>query len=131
MLAKDARFPALFIAVTLDEKLREIPRAPGVYLHKDAAGKILYIGKAKNLRNRVRSYFQAGRAGEFSYGIKTGELVKQIADVEIIVTDNEVEAFILQASLVKHNQPYLNYKLKIEKSYPHLKLNINEPFPKC
>jgi len=117
--------------LTLDEKLKEIPRAPGVYLHKDGGGKILYIGKAKNLRNRVRSYFQAGRAGEFSYGIKTGELVKQIADVEFIVTDNEVEAFILEASLVKKHQPYFNYKLKDDKSYPHLKLTVNEPFPKC
>src|SRR5713226_8952092 len=117
--------------VTLDEKLKEIPRSPGVYLHKDAAGKILYIGKAKNLRNRVRSYFQSSRTGDFSYGIKTGELVKQIADVEIIVTDNEVEAFILEATLVKQHQPYFNYKLKDDKSYPHLKLTVNEPFPKC
>ncbi len=117
--------------MTLDEKLKEIPRSPGVYLHKDAAGKILYIGKAKNLRHRVRSYFQSSRTGDFSYGIKTGELVKQIADVEIIVTDNEVEAFILEATLVKQHQPYFNYKLKDDKSYPHLKLTINEPFPKC
>jgi excinuclease ABC subunit C len=117
--------------VTLDEKLKEIPRSPGVYLHKDAAGKIIYIGKAKNLRNRVRSYFQSGRTGDFSYGIKTGELVRQIADVEFIVTDNEVEAFILEASLVKKHQPYFNYKLKDDKSYPHLKLTVNEPFPKC
>jgi excinuclease ABC subunit C len=117
--------------VTLDEKLKDIPRAPGVYLHKDAAGKIIYIGKAKNLRNRVRSYFQSSRTGEFSYEIKTSELVKQIADVEIIVTDNEVEAFILEASLVKKHQPYFNYKLKDDKSYPHLKLTVNEPFPKC
>lgn len=117
--------------MTLDEKLKEIPRAPGVYLYKDAAGKIIYIGKAKNLRNRVRSYFQAGRTADFSYGIKTGELVKQIADVEIIVTDNEVEAFILEATLVKQHQPYFNYKLKDDKSYPHLKLTITEPFPKC
>jgi excinuclease ABC subunit C len=117
--------------MTLDEKLKEIPRSPGVYLHKDAAGKILYIGKAKNLRNRVRSYFQSRRTGDFSYGIKTGELVKQIADVEIIVTDNEVEALILEATLVKQHQPYFNYKLKDDKSYPHLKLTINEPFPKC
>ena len=117
--------------MTLDEKLRDIPRAPGVYLHKDAAGKIIYIGKAKNLRNRVRSYFQSSRAGEFSYGIKTGELVKQIADVEFIVTDNEAEAFILEASLVKKHQPYFNYKLKDDKSYPHLKLTVNEQFPKC
>ena len=117
--------------VTLDEKLKEIPRSPGVYLYKDAAGKIIYIGKAKNLRNRVRTYFQATRTGEFSYEIKTSELVKQIADVEIIVTDNEVEAFILEATLVKQHQPYFNYRLKDDKSYPHLKLTINEPFPKC
>jgi excinuclease ABC subunit C len=117
--------------MTLDEKLKEIPRSPGVYLHKDAGGKIIYIGKAKNLRNRVRSYFQAGRRGDFSYGIKTEELVNQIADVEIIVTDNEAEAFTLEASLVKKHQPYFNYKLKDDKSYPHLKLTVNEPFPKC
>src|SRR6267378_2814084 len=118
--------------MTLDEKLKEIPRAPGVYLHKDAASKIIYIGKAKNLRNRVRSYFQSGRStADISYDIKTAELVRQIADVEIIVTDNEVEAFILEATLVKQHQPYFNYKLKDDKSYPHLKLTINEPFPKC
>src|ERR1700704_3936118 len=116
--------------MTLDEKLKEIPRSPGVYLYKDTAGKIIYIGKAKNLRNRVRSYFQAGRAGVISYEIKTAELVRQIADVEIIVTDNEVEAFILEATLVKQYQPRFNYKLKDDKSYPHLKLTINEPFPK-
>jgi excinuclease ABC subunit C len=120
------------MTVTLDEKLKEIPRSPGVYLYKNAAGKIIYIGKAKNLRNRVRSYFQAGRStADFSYDIKTSEMVKQIADVEIIVTDNEVEAFILEATLVKQHQPYFNYKLKDDKSYPHLKLTINEPFPKC
>jgi excinuclease ABC subunit C len=117
--------------VTLDEKLKEIPRSPGVYLHKNADGKIIYIGKAKNLRNRVRSYFQVSRRGEFSYGIKTEELVNQIADFEFIVTDTEAEAFILEASLVKKHQPYFNYKLKDDKSYPHLKLTVNEPFPKC
>ena len=117
--------------MTLDEKLKEIPRSPGVYLHKNAEGKIIYIGKAKNLRNRVRSYFQVSRRGEFSYGIKTEELVNQIADFEFIVTDTEAEAFILEASLVKQHQPYFNYKLKDDKSYPHLKLTVNEPFPKC
>src|SRR5947208_4716831 len=117
--------------MTLDEKLKEIPRSPGVYLHKDAEGKIIYIGKAKSLRNRVRSYFQSGRRGDFSYGIKTEEVVNQIADFEFIVTDTEVEAFILEASLDKQHQPYFNYKLKDDKSYPHLKLTVNEPFPKC
>src|ERR1041384_6042209 len=117
--------------MTLDEKLKEITRSPGVYLHKDTDGKIIYIAKSKNLRNRVRSYFQAGRRGEFSYGIKTEELVQQIADVEVIVTDNEAEAFILKASLEKKHQQYFNNKLKDEKSYPHVKLPVNEPFPKC
>jgi excinuclease ABC subunit C len=122
----------LFLIVKLKEKLKDLPRSPGVYLYKDAAARIIYIGKAKNLRNRVRSYFQAGRStADVSYDLKTSELVRQIADVEIIVTDNEVEAFILEATLVKQHQPYFNYKLKDDKSYPHLKLTINEPFPKC
>jgi len=116
--------------VTLDEKLKEIPLSPGVYLHKDAAGKVLYIGKAKNLRHRVRSYFQSGRQPPYSYGLKTQELVRRIADVDYIVTDNEVEALILEATLVKKHQPRFNFNLKDDKSYPHLKLTINEPFPK-
>ncbi len=116
--------------MNLEQKLKEIPAAPGVYLHKDAAGKILYIGKAKSLRSRVRQYFQAGGPVRFGYDIKTVELVRQIADVEFIVTDNEVEALILEATLVKQHQPRFNYKLKDDKTYPHLKLTVNEPFPK-
>jgi excinuclease ABC subunit C len=116
--------------MTLEQKLNEIPTAPGVYLHKDGAGKILYIGKAKNLRSRVRQYFQSGPQAILGYDIKTRELVKQIKDVEFIVTDNEVEALILEATLVKQHQPRFNYKLKDDKSYPHLKLTVNEPFPK-
>src|SRR2546427_4633205 len=116
--------------MTLDEKLKEIPLSPGVYLHKDAAGKVIYIGKAKNLRHRVRSYFQPGRHAPYSYGLKTEELVRRIADVDFIVTDNEVEALILESTLVKKHQPRFNYKLKDDKSYPHLKLTVNEPFPK-
>src|SRR6266850_4281921 len=116
--------------MNLEQKLKEIPASPGVYLHKDAAGKILYIGKAKSLRSRVRQYFQAGGPVRFGYDIKTVELVRQIADVEFIVTDNEVEALILEATLVKQHQPRFNYKLKDDKTYPHLKLTVNEPFPK-
>jgi excinuclease ABC subunit C len=116
--------------MNLEQKLKEIPTSAGVYLHKDAAGKIIYIGKAKSLRSRVRQYFQAGGPVRFGYDIKTVELVKQIADVEFIVTDNEVEALILEATLVKQHQPRFNYKLKDDKSYPHLKLTVNEPFPK-
>src|SRR5436190_3111553 len=116
--------------MNLEQKLTEIAASPGVYLHKDAAGRILYIGKAKSLRSRVRQYFQAGGPVRFGYDIKTVELVKQIADVEFIVTDNEVEALILEGTLVKQHQPRFNYKLKDDKSYPHLKLTVNEPFPK-
>ncbi len=110
---------------TLAEKLKEIPRSAGVYLYKDAAGKTIYIGKAKNLRSRVRSYFQSR-----PFDRKTDALVGNIADVEFIVTDNEVEALILEATLTKKHKPRYNVNLKDDKSYPHLKLTINEPFPK-
>ncbi|MGI8836754.1 MAG: excinuclease ABC subunit UvrC [Pyrinomonadaceae bacterium] len=112
--------------MTLAEKLKEIPVSAGVYLYKDSAGKIIYIGKAKRLRSRVRSYFQAR-----PFDRKTDALVKQIVDVEFIVTDNEVEALILEATLTKKHKPRYNVNLKDDKSYPHLKLTINEPFPKA
>jgi excinuclease ABC subunit C len=111
--------------VPLEEKLKEIPTSSGVYLHKDAAGKVIYVGKAKNLRSRVRSYFRAR-----PFDRKTDALVGQISDFEFIVTDNEVEALILEATLVKQYKPRYNVKLQDDKSYPHLKLTINEPFPK-
>src|SRR5229473_4502123 len=117
--------------MNLEQKLKEIPTSPGVYLHKDAAGKILYIGKAKNLRSRVRQYFQSGPQSILGHDIKTDALIKHIADVEIIVTDNEVEALILEATLTKKHKPRYNVNLKDDKSYPHLKLTINEPFPKA
>jgi excinuclease ABC subunit C len=112
--------------VSLEEKLKEIPTSAGVYLYKDSAGKIIYIGKAKRLRSRVRSYFQAR-----PFDRKTDALVRQIADVEFIVTDNEVEALVLEATLTKKHKPRYNVNLKDDKSYPHLKLTINEPFPKA
>jgi excinuclease ABC subunit C len=110
----------------LDEKLQNLPTAPGVYLHKDEAGKIIYIGKAKNLRNRVRSYFQSGRG----HDRKTRELVRRICDLEFIVTDTEVEALVLESNLIKQHKPRYNVLLKDDKQYPHLKLTINEPFPR-
>ena len=111
--------------MSLEEKLKEIPPSPGVYLHKDSGGKVIYIGKAKNLRSRVRSYFQTR-----PFDRKTDALVRQINDLEFIVTDNEVEALILEATLVKKYKPRYNIKLQDDKSYPQLKLTINEPFPK-
>jgi excinuclease ABC subunit C len=111
--------------VAIEERLKEIPTSPGVYLHKDAAGKVIYVGKAKNLRSRVRSYFRAR-----PFDRKTDALVENISDLEFIVTDNEVEALILEATLVKQHKPRYNIKLQDDKSYPHLKLTVNEPFPK-
>ena len=112
--------------VTLEEKLKNLPTSPGVYLHKDEGGKIIYVGKAKNLRNRVRSYFQSGRG----HDLKTRELVKRIRDLEFIVTDTEVEALVLESNLIKQHKPRYNILLKDDKQYPHLKLTISEAFPR-
>ena len=109
----------------LKEKLKLLPVAAGIYLHKNADGKILYVGKAKNLRNRVRQYFQSSR----NQDAKTRRLVRSISDFEFIVVDNEVEALVLESNLIKKHKPRFNVLLKDDKSYPHLKLT-NEPFPK-
>ncbi|MBX3293779.1 MAG: excinuclease ABC subunit UvrC [Acidobacteria bacterium] len=111
--------------MTIAEKLKTLPTAAGIYIHKNDAGRIIYIGKAKNLRNRVRSYFQASR----NLDPKTRQLVRYIADFEFIVVDNEVEALILESNLIKKHKPRFNIFLKDDKSYPHLKLT-NEEFPK-
>jgi len=109
----------------IQQKLKSLPIAAGIYLHKNADGKILYVGKAKNLRNRVRQYFQSSR----NQDAKTRRLVRAIADFEFIVVDNEVEALVLESNLIKKHKPRFNVLLKDDKSYPHLKLT-NEPFPK-
>lgn len=109
----------------MQEKLKTIPTRPGIYIHKNATGKVIYVGKAKNLRNRVRSYFQSSR----NHDPKTKQLVKVIADFEFIVVDNEVEALVLESNLIKKHKPRFNVFLKDDKSYPHLKLT-NEAFPK-
>ena len=110
---------------TLAEKLKHLPTDPGVYQHKDAEGKVLYVGKAKNLRNRVRSYFQEGRPREG----RIEALVKKIEDVEVIVTDTEAEALILENNLIKRLKPRYNVNLKDDKSYPFICVK-NERFPR-
>jgi excinuclease ABC subunit C len=109
----------------LQEKLKNLPTNSGVYLHKNADGKIIYVGKAKNLKNRVRSYFQSSKNHDY----KTRELVKRIMDFEFIVVDNEVEALVLESNLIKKHKPKYNILLKDDKQYPHLKVT-KEPFPK-
>ena len=108
-------------------KLDDLPDAPGVYLYRDAGGRIIYVGKAKSLRSRVRSYFQPGGTGQFP---KTDALVGEIHDLEFIVTRTEVEALILENSLVKKEQPRWNIRLRDDKNFPYLKLTSTERFPR-
>ena len=110
----------------LHERVAQVPDRPGVYLYKDAKGQTIYIGKAASLRGRVRSYFQESRARD----PKTEALVGQIRDLEYIVTGNELEAMILEATLVKKHRPRYNIILRDDKHYPFLKLTTNEEFPR-
>ena len=109
----------------LRRKIENLPAKPGVYLHKDASGTIIYVGKAKNLRSRVRSYFQDHRPVD----AKTAVLVGKIVDIEIIVTSTEVEAFILENTLIKEHRPKYNILLKDDKSYPYIRVT-NEEYPR-
>ena len=112
--------------MTLDEKLARVPDRPGVYLYKDAKAAVIYVGKAASLRSRVRSYFQEGRPRD----PKTEALVRQIRDLEYIVTDNELEAMMLEANLVRKHRPRYNIILRDDKHYPFLKLTTTEDFPR-
>ncbi len=107
-------------------KLRYLPAQPGVYLMKGAEGEILYVGKAKSLRPRVRSYFSARHAES----LKTRELVRRVEDFETIVVGTEAEALILENNLIKEHRPRFNINLRDDKSYPYVKVTIGEPFPR-
>jgi excinuclease ABC subunit C len=108
---------------TIEDKLKNLPAKPGCYLFKDKNKKILYVGKAGVLRNRVRSYFQSGPIHP-----KIDALVKRIADIEYIVTDSEVEALILENNLIKKHKPRYNVNLRDDKTYPYIRIT-NEDFP--
>src|SRR5205814_7732914 len=111
----------------LTEKIRTIPLRPGVYLYKNAEGEVIYVGKAKSLRARVRSYFQEG-VGETN--AKTGSLLREAVDVEYIVVANEKEALGLENNLIKLKQPRFNILLRDDKTYPYIKLTMSERFPR-
>lgn len=111
----------------LIEKIRTLPTQPGVYLYKNAAGEVIYVGKAKSLRARVRSYFQEG-VGEAN--AKTGSLLRDAVDVEYIVVANEKEALALENNLIKLKQPRFNILLRDDKTYPYIKLTLGERFPR-
>lgn len=110
----------------LELKLKNLPTSPGVYMFKDAAGKIIYIGKARNLRNRVRTYFRSSQ----NLDRKTLRMVARAADVELLVTDCEVEALILEANLVHEHKPRYNVDLRDDKHFPYVKITTAEPFPR-
>jgi len=110
----------------LTDKLETLPIRPGVYMFKDAEGEILYVGKARSLRSRVRSYFrEAGPEHP-----RTARLLERVVDFDILATDSELEALILEANLVKEHKPRYNVNLKDDKRYPYIKVTTNEPFPR-
>src|SRR6266498_1666209 len=110
----------------LQRKLDTLPDGPGVYLWKDANGETLYVGKAKRLKSRVRSYF----AAEFDTSPKNRLLQRLIADVETIVVPSEAQSLILENNLIKEYRPRFNVRLKDDKSYPSIAVTLGEPFPR-
>jgi len=111
--------------MTLDEKLQNLPDEPGVYLMKDAMGRVIYVGKAVSLKSRVRSYFLKGPKGE-----KTERLVRQVADLETIVTHTELEALALESNLIKKHHPRYNITLRDDKNYPYIRFDIKSDYPR-
>ncbi|VBB05482.1 uvrb/uvrc motif [Lucifera butyrica] len=110
----------------LEEKLSHLPERPGVYLMKDSQGKIIYVGKAVVLKNRVRSYFQSSR----NHSPKVQSMVSRIADLEYIITASEMEALILECNLIKKYHPKYNISLRDDKSYPYIKVTVQENYPR-
>ena len=111
----------------IENQLKRLPARPGVYLFRDERGDVLYVGKAKSLRPRVRQYFQAGR-GDTRAGID--QLVDRIAEVETIVTGTEVEALHLEQNLVKRHRPPFNVRLRDDKSFPYIAVTVEDEFPR-
>jgi len=112
--------------VPLDDTLAGLPTSPGVYLMKDDAGQVIYVGKAINLRNRVRSYFQSSR----NHSPKVSRMVERIADIDYLVTGSELEALILECNLIKKHRPHYNVRLRDDKTYPFIRVTVNEPYPR-
>ncbi len=106
--------------------LDQLPSAPGVYLMKDAGGRVLYVGKADSLRGRVRSYFGSGAP----YDARIGRMVEEVADVEYFVTDTVSEAYLLENNLIKEHRPRFNIRLRDDKTYPFVKITLGEDFPR-
>jgi excinuclease ABC subunit C len=114
------------MADRVEEQLRTLPAKPGVYLFRDAAGSVLYVGKAKSLRPRVRSYFQRTTDGR----VQIRQLPERVADVEVIVTGTEVEALHLEQNLVKRHRPPFNVRLRDDKSFPYIAVTVEDEYPR-
>lgn len=110
----------------IQEELKKLPAKPGVYIMHDEKDTIIYVGKAISLKNRVRQYFQSSR----NLGIKKEQMVQQIARFEYIITDSELEALVLECNLIKEHRPKYNTMLKDDKSYPFIKVTVNEEYPR-
>jgi hypothetical protein len=108
------------------EKVRKFPTTPGVYLMKDSLDRVIYVGKAVNLRSRAGSYFTAAAASDR----RTVDLIPEIADIDFIPTDSEVDALLLEARLIKDIQPRFNSELKDDKTFPYLQISTHEDFPR-
>lgn len=108
------------------EQLKRLPTSPGVYLMKDAEGNILYVGKAANLRHRLRSYFSTGQ----KLSPKLQRMVSRVNDIDFLVTTSEQEALILELNLIKRHRPRYNVRLKDDKTFPYLKIDLNQEWPR-
>src|SRR5437762_2215815 len=111
---------------SVENQLKSLPAKPGVYLFRDRAGDVLYVGKAKSLRPRVRSYFQKGGDGR----VQMGQMVGRVDDIEVIVTGTEVEALHLEQNLVKRHRPPFNVRLRDDKSFPYIAVTVEDEFPR-
>ena len=109
----------------LRDKVSQLPAQPGVYLYKDGGGKVIYVGKAKSLRSRVRSYFNDDRLAD----VKTGTLIAEAVDIDYILVENEKEALALENNLIKQYKPRFNILLRDDKTYPYIQLT-GEEYPR-
>ena len=112
--------------LSLEDKLKNLPENPGIYIMKDEGNEIIYVGKAKNLKNRVRQYFQVSKG----HSPKVVAMVERIRNLEYIITDTEIEALILECNLIKKHRPKYNILLKDDKHYPYIKVTVNEDYPR-
>ena len=110
----------------IKENLKELPDKPGVYMHKDKLGQVIYVGKASSLKNRVRQYFQSSK----NMDAKVSAMVSHIEEFEYITTSTEMEALILECTLIKKYMPKYNVLLRDDKTYPYIKITMEEDFPR-